>query len=169
MAKRKETLDDVFAGRTLGELMVDGAEELASDLAGGVDIQAKYRIHNVKKPNSLPPFSAEALAARNVFPASQRAFAAPDCQPTQSIWEQGITKPNMAIRRIFHFIQRDPAYWRRYLIKRWLSGRRQAGHALSPEDSKAKSNRHRTKKDGRKKNDSTATHARQIEYSPPPT
>ena len=112
---RKETVDDVFAGRTLGQLLVDGFTELSEDLSAGIDLSKKYSVRNVIAPNIPGDFdSEEALNARTTLNASQAVFAQFLGLSANAIrtWEQGRGTPNKAVRTIFRFIREDPAYWR---------------------------------------------------------
>ena len=112
---RKETVDDVFAGRTLGQLLVDGFTELADDLSTGINIGKKYSVRNVVAPTILGDFVPdEALNARTALNASQAVFAQFLGLSANAIrtWEQGRGSPNKAVRTIFRFIREDPTYWR---------------------------------------------------------
>jgi|GEM_PF-1022262 putative transcriptional regulator len=112
---RKESVDDVFAGRTLGQLLVDGFKELSGDLKSGGNIAKKYKVYDIAPPQALPDFEpSEALAARTTLNASQAVFARFLGLSTNAVrtWEQGRGQPNKAVRIIFRFIQEDPTYWK---------------------------------------------------------
>jgi len=114
---KEETIEDVFAGRTLGQMMADGAQELADDLVNNADIHAKYSSRNVSFSfvDDAPFTAAEVINARKVLSASQPVFAKflGFSRQIVSGWEQGKKKPSKHARRILRLIQLDQAYWKK--------------------------------------------------------
>jgi DNA-binding transcriptional regulator YiaG len=110
----KETVEDIFAERSVGELLSEAYSNLVSDAKSGKI--AKYSGRDVLIPAVKEPFSQQdAISVRKLLDASQAVFASLFGVSTNTVqaWEQGQTTPNGAARQLYRFIKEDPDYWKR--------------------------------------------------------
>jgi putative transcriptional regulator len=106
---------EALGGKTVGQLMAEGFEELASVAkADKRRIPAKFNCHKVVLDLEPTPYSPELVkSTRHILSASQPVFAKFLGVSPQTVraWEQGVNHPSESAGRLMDEIRHDPAYW----------------------------------------------------------
>jgi putative transcriptional regulator len=104
--------------KVISDKIVRSLDELATALARGDKISAKFKCHKITLDLKPLPYSPKAVkATRKLLRVSQAVFAQfLDVQTsTVQSWEQGRQEPSGPACRIMDDIQRNPEYWRQRL------------------------------------------------------
>lgn len=111
-----ETPVDILDVKSVGLLMAEGFEELASEAKLGKDnLSEKFTCHKVALDLNPKPYSPELVKqTRKILNASQAVFAqflgvSPN---TVRAWEQGVNTPRDSACRLMDEIRHCPDYWR---------------------------------------------------------
>lgn len=106
--------NDILAGKSVGQLLVEGFEELASELKADKKIPEKFTCHKLSLDLSPEPYSKELVKkTRKLLNASQAVFAQFLGVSPQTVraWEQGINTPHNSACRLMDEIRHDTGYW----------------------------------------------------------
>jgi len=106
---------DVLGGKSVGELLAEGFEELAVELKGNrKKIAEKFTCRRMSldlHPQSYSP--RQVKETRGLLNASQTVFAQFLGVSPQTVraWEQGVNTPQASACRLMDEIRHDPEYW----------------------------------------------------------
>lgn len=109
------TPKDILEGKTVGQLLAEGFEDLADEIRNDkTKVSEKYTCHRIA-PNLNPePYSPELVKkTRKILGASQAMFArflgvSPN---TVRAWEQGVNTPHDSACRFMDEIRHNPDYF----------------------------------------------------------
>jgi len=116
---------DLLDGKSLGQLLAEGFEELATTIQQNPEEFAeKFTCHRMTlnlKPQTYSP--ALVKQTREMLGASQQVFAQflGVAVNTVHAWEQGINTPRESARRLMDEIQHNPPYFRARLRESMVS------------------------------------------------
>jgi DNA-binding transcriptional regulator YiaG len=112
---REPSAADLFEGRSIGELIVEGLEEFSETLRSAPqEIPQRFNAHTIVLDLAPTPYDAELVQrTRRSLGASQTVFARFLGVSVQAVraWEQGVHTPRDASCRLMDEIRHDPAYW----------------------------------------------------------
>lgn len=113
----KSNSDDVFEGKSFGELAIEGLAEVAEALQSDKrSVPHKFTCHKVSLQLAPTPYNAALVKrTRELLAASQAVFAQflGVSVSTVRAWEQGVNVPQDSACRLMDEIRHDPAHWRR--------------------------------------------------------
>ncbi|MFO0917192.1 MAG: helix-turn-helix domain-containing protein [Planctomycetaceae bacterium] len=111
--------EDILAGKTIGQLLAEGFEDLATEIRKDkTKVASKFTCHRLALDLSPEPYSADLVKrTRKILGASQAVFAqflgvSPN---TVRAWEQGINTPRDSACRLMDEIRHNPAYFEQRL------------------------------------------------------
>jgi DNA-binding transcriptional regulator YiaG len=110
-----EKPNDILGGKSVGRLLAEGFEELASEFkTNKKKISEKFTCHKLALDLNPKPYSSELVKkTRKILNASQAVFAQFLGVSPQTVraWEQGVNTPRDSACRLMDEIRHDPRYW----------------------------------------------------------
>ena len=107
--------NDVLGGKTVGALLAEGFEELASALkVNKKTVSEKFTCHKLALDLHPEAYSPDLVKkTRRILNASQAVFAQFLGVSPQTVraWEQGVNVPRESACRLMDEIRHDPKYW----------------------------------------------------------
>lgn len=107
--------DDLLDGKSLGQLLADGFEELAAELKADKQLVIeKFTCRKLVLDLNPTVYSRELVKqTRQILNASQAVFAQFLGVSPQTVraWEQGVNIPRDSACRLMDEIRHAPAYW----------------------------------------------------------
>lgn len=119
MKRKALTEKELFGGKTLGEMMADGAEELLSEIkANNGKFPKKFTVRRLEVDASSDYTPRKIKETRGILRASQAVFAKFLGVSTATVraWEQGLNRPINSAARMMDEIRHNPQYFQSRLL-----------------------------------------------------
>ena len=119
-SREKQTEKELFGGKTLGEMMADGAEELLAEIrANDGKLPEKFTVRRLSVDATSPAYTPQKIKeTRKILRASQAIFAKFLGVSTATVraWEQGLNRPINSAGRMMDEIRHNPEYFQGRLL-----------------------------------------------------
>ena len=115
MSPRPRASDDFFEGKSLGELLAEGFEELADAVESDASsLGEKFTCHRISLDLQLTAYNSDLVKdTRKILGASQAVFAQFLGVATKTVqsWERNGSTPHDMACRFMDEIRHDPEHW----------------------------------------------------------